>query len=95
MIKAKNIISDKGNPITNQIIITDEKKETETFQSYDSIIAVKGWTKDGKRKVTLDNYYWNYSRTTSKYRNAFLGENTDRTRQKIKEGIYKLTNLNK
>ena len=95
MIKANNVISDRGNPITNQIIITDTKKETETFQSYNSIIAVKGWTKDGKRKVTLDNYYWNYSRTTSKYRNAFLGENTDRTRQKIKEGIYKLANLNK
>ena len=95
MIKANNVISERGNPITNQIIITDTKKETETFQSYNSIIAVKGWTKDGKRKVTLDDYFWNYSRTTSKYRNTFLGENTDRTRQKIKEGIYKLTNLNK
>ena len=27
MIKAKNIISDRGNPITNKIIITDEKKD--------------------------------------------------------------------
>ena len=34
MIKAKNIISDRGNPITNQIIIDDNKKDTETFQSY-------------------------------------------------------------
>ena len=95
MIKAKNIISDRGNPITNQIIITDEKKDTETFQSYDSIIAIKGWTKDGKRKVTLDDYYWNYSRTTSKYRNLFLMETTEETKKKIKEGIYKLANLNK
>ena len=95
MIKAKNIISDRGNPITNQIIITDEKKDTETFQSYDSIIAIKGWTKDGKRKVTLDSYYWNYSRTTSKYRNLFLMETTEETKKKIKEGIYKLANLNK
>ena len=39
MIKAKNIISDRGNPITNQIIITDTKKDKETFQSYDSIIV--------------------------------------------------------
>ena len=52
MIKANNVISDRGNPITNQIIITDTKKETETFQSYNSIIAVKGWTKDGKRKAS-------------------------------------------
>jgi len=95
MVKAKNIISDRGNPITNQIIITDEKKDTETFQSYNSIIAVKGWTKDGKRKVILDDYYWNYSRTTSKYRNMFLNELTDDTKRKIKDGTYKLTNLNK
>ena len=95
MIKANNIISDRGNPITNQIIITDTKKDTETFQSYDSIIAVKGWTKDGKRKVTLDDYFWNYSRTTSKFRNMFLNETTEETKRKIKEGIYKLANLNK
>jgi len=74
---------------------TIEKKDTETFQSYNSIIAVKGWTKDGKRKVILDDYYWNYSRTTSKYRNMFLNELTDDTKRKIKDGTYKLTNLNK
>ena len=104
MIKAKNIISDRGNPITNQIIITDTKKDRETFQSYDSIIAIKEYKperysyavpEEYKTNVTLDEYYWNYSRTTSKYRNDFLGENTDRTRQKIKDGTYKLTNLNK
>ena len=104
MIKAKNIISDKGNPITNQIIITDYKKVKgflnkkynasikETFQSYDSIIAVKDHKKG---KTTLDEYYWNYSRTTSKYRNIFLNETIEETKRKIKEGIYKLANLNK
>ena len=95
MIKAKNIISNKGNPITNQIIITDTKKDSVTFQSYDAIIAVKTWDKNGKRKVLLDEYFWNYSRTTSKYRNIFLNEYTERTRDKIKSGVYKLTNLNK
>ena len=95
MIKAKNIISDKGNPITNQIIITDTKKDSVTFQSYNSIIAVKTWDKNGKRKVLLDEFFWNYSRTTSKYRNIFLNEYTERTRNKIKNGQYKLTNLNK
>ena len=92
MIKASNIISDKGNPITNQIIITDKKKDTETFQSYNSIIAIKDYKKG---KTTLDDYYWNYSRTTSKYRNIFLNETTKETVKKVKDGIYKLANLNK
>ena len=92
-MRVENMTSSKGNAVPNQFIITDKGKEY--FQSYSSIIAVKGWTKDGKREVILDDYYWNYSRTTSKYRNDFLGENTDRTRQKIKDGTYKLTNLNK
>ena len=92
MIKAKNIISDRGNPITNQIIITDTKKDRETFQSYNSIIAIKDYKKG---KTTLDDYYWNYSRTTSKYRNIFLNETTKETVKKVKDGIYKLANLNK
>ena len=95
MIKAKNIISDRGNPITNQIIITEEKKnyiKKETFQSYASIIVIKEYM---PFKITLDDYYWNYSRTTSKYRNMFLNETTQETKKKIKEGIYKLANLNK
>ena len=92
MIKAKNVISDRGNPITNQIIIDDNKKDTETFQSYNSIIVIKDYKKG---KTTLDEYYWNYSRTTSKYRNIFLNETTEETKRKIKEGTYKLANLNK
>ena len=92
MIKAKNIISDRGNPITNQIIIDDNKKDTETFQSYNSIIVIKDYKKG---KTTLDYYYWNFSRTTSKYRNLFLNETTKETVKKVKDGIYKLANLNK
>ena len=69
MIKAKNIISDRGNPITNQIIISDYKKDKETFQSYHAIIVIKDYKKG---KTTLDEYYWNYSRTKSKYLNIFL-----------------------
>ena len=59
------------------------------MQSYDSIIVK---IEDGK--TYLDSNYWDYSRTTSKYRNLFLGEDKKRTEKKIKEGIYILTNLN-
>ena len=47
-----------------------------------------------KDRVFLDEYYWDYSRTTGKYRNQFLGEYIDETRSKIKSGEYKLKNLN-
>ena len=64
------------------------------FQSYDSTIVVilsNGYTQE----VILDNYYWNYSRTTSRYRNIFLNETSKQIESKIKQGIYKLVKLNK
>ena len=87
-MRVQNITSPRGNKIINQFTIGHKGKEY--FQSYSSIIVVK----EGE-KVTLDEYFLNYSRTTSKYRNIFLREGTDDTRKKIKDGIYKLANLNK
>jgi len=80
--------SRSGNPVANQFIIyTDEGTY---FQSYDSVIAFR----DNNRKITLDDYYWDYSRTTGKYRNEFLGECIADTRAKIELGVYKLADLN-
>ena len=76
------------NGVKNQFIITT--KDGIYFQSYNSIIAFK--SKDGK--TYLDNYYWDYSKTTGKYRNMFLRETKKETENKIKDGIYILTNLN-
>ena len=89
-MKVSNFTSSNGNKIANQFLIRE--KEKETFQSYNSIIAVKNY-KTGK--TYLDFYYWDYSVTTGKYRNEFLGEGIAETRRKIKEKIYKLKNLNK
>ncbi len=77
-----------GRPVANQFIIYTDKGAY--FQSYDSVIAFK----DNNRKIILDNYYWDYSRTTSKYRNQFLGEGIADTRAKIESGEYKLADLN-
>ena len=60
---------------------------SEVLYSYGTWIATKG--KDGK--VILSRKYWNYSATTSKHRNKFLGEFIAETRRKIEEGIYELT----
>lgn len=86
-----NSISSYGK-VANQFIITiTTKKGTKhIFQSYNSVIAVE----DEHGNITLDKNKWDYSRTTGKYRNQFLGETTAETRKKIKDGIYKLKDLN-
>ena len=71
----------------NQCIIYDENSVS--FQSYDQIICK---TENGK--TYLDENFWDYSKTTGKYRNIFLGETKQETAKKINSGEYKLTNLN-
>jgi hypothetical protein len=44
--------------------------------------------------VFLDEIYWNFSRTTAKYRNIFLLEDSKVTHKKLNDDIYKLANLN-
>ena len=90
-MKVKNMTSPNGNFVANQFIIIDNNATY--FQSYNSIIA-KIEMIEGSKKVFLDEYYYNYSRTTSKYRNLFLGEITKEIERKIKEKEYILTNLN-
>jgi len=53
------------------------------FQSYSSTIAIVTGN-----KVTLGRD-WDYSRTTGKYRNQFLGEGIAETRLKLATGEYK------
>lgn len=86
-MKIQNLTSNKGNVIANQFEITTENAVY--FQSYQSIIVK---IQDGK--TFLDAKFWDYSKTTGKYRNQFLGEDKKATEQKIKSGLYTLTNLN-
>jgi len=88
--KVKQLISNKSyNPIANQFEIWTDKGYF--FQSYNSIIYFE-CRRTGKKY--LDKNDWDYSRTTGKYRNQILGENTAETRKGIKEGKYILKNLN-
>jgi hypothetical protein len=82
------MISNKGNAIANQFLIYANNGVY--FQSYKSIIALK--QNDGT--IVLSEKYWDYSKTTSKYRNIFLGETSDQTKYQIKIGNYKLQKLN-
>tara|TARA_R100001463_G_scaffold54465_2_gene105524 strand:+ start:705 stop:1037 length:333 start_codon:yes stop_codon:yes gene_type:complete len=88
--KVENMRSSRSNKeIPNQFIITLQNGIT-VFQSYNSIICVKA---DGE--VYLDYDHWNYSKTTSKYRNIFLNESTVDTVKKIGLGQYGCVRLNK
>ena len=99
-MKVKNMKNSKGQSIANQFVIGEEGHGSLgnfnmrlTFQSYDSIIAIKTIWND-RTQIELDEYFWDYSKTTGKYRNRFLGELKRETQQKIDSGEYKLTNLN-
>jgi len=89
-IKVYNMTSPRtGGNVANQFEIITPKGTY--FQSYNSIIAFKP---NDSRRIQLDSYYWDYSRTTGKYRNQFLNEGIAETREKIKRKEYLLTNLN-
>jgi len=99
-MKIKNMINKNYKAIANQFIIEEEGrgalgnfKTRTTFQSYSSIIAIKTvWEDD--LKIELDRDKWDYSTTTGKYRNQFLGETKKETERKIKSGEYVLADLN-
>jgi len=88
MTTVTNMVSNRGNKIANQFIIYTT--EGSIFQSYNSTIV-----KIENGKTYLDLNKWDYSKTTGKYRNIFLNENKKQTEQKIKNGEYILTDLNK
>ena len=83
-----NMKSSRGNKVPNQFIIwTDEEQ---FFQSYQTIIGKR----DNEGNVFLDQNRWDYSVTTSKYRNQWLGMNTKEVKKAIDNGTIKLINLN-
>lgn len=105
-MRISNMTSSNGNKVANQFLLTEHGgimgnfTKRETFQSYDSVIARRTiWdvpaTERHEVRIELDRNYWDYSTTTGKYRNRFLGENKAETLKKIKSGEYKLTDLNK
>ena len=67
--------------VPNQYVIKTDNGER-IFKSYNSIIVLI----DKQGNIFLDENDWDYSSTTGKYRNLFLGENTNEIRKKIKSG---------
>lgn len=79
MLKVKNMISVKSDrPVANQFIIEDTERKRVAFQSYKSPIVLI----DNCHDTIVVYKDWNYSVTTSTYRNKFMEE----------QGLYKLAN---
>ena len=87
MVKVKNMKSSSGRAVANQFEI--ETDDATYLQSYDSIIV-----KRMSGVTYLDEYYWDYSTTTGRFRTMFLVENKGVSQMKIDSGEYILTNLN-
>ena len=86
-IKVQNLTSSNGNEVLNQFKIRTE--EGVYFRSYSSIIVFV----PNEGKTQLDMNKWDYSKTTGKYRNQFLGETKSETQRKIDKGVYELVDL--
>ena len=67
-VKIYNMESYSGNKVPNQFKLYTNKGRY--FQSYQSIIIFI----NNNGQVYLDKQDWDYSATTGKYRNMFLGE---------------------
>ena len=95
-VKAVNMRNNQNNHVLNQFIIETIEKNgniTDYFQSYDTIIVKRKYV-NGDCFITLDERFWDYSRTTGKYRNLFLNETKKETLAKLKSNEYKLMDLN-
>ena len=88
-VRVENMKSSRsGRAVANQFkIYTDEGVY---FQSYGTLIAFKPYAGE---KTVLNEQYWDYSRTTGKYRNEFLRETIQETRKKIETGEYILQKM--
>lgn len=98
-MKVKNMTGNSGKAIANQFIITTTEHDcnVEYLQSYKSIIIRQcfgNYNTGIKPSITLDKRFWDYSKTTGKYRNIFLGETKAETQKKINSGEYILADLN-
>ena len=78
----------------NQFLI--HTPEGTYFQSYDSLIAFKGFENmNAEEYIYLDIHKWDFYNATQKYRNIFLGvKRTADIERRIKEGKYLLIDLN-
>ena len=95
-IGVEQMTSRSGNVVPNQTILSDMTGKT--FVSYGSKIVYqsKDRASDGlPLEIIVDENYWDYSRTTGKYRNEFMNMGVQDVRDHIKEGRIQVGHLNR
>ena len=91
-VKVRNLRSENGNHVPNQFVI--EAGDGVYFQSYETVIA-KMPRRGKDTRVQLDKDSWDYSRTTTKYLNQFLGTSGKKDiEERIATKRYRLVSLN-
>lgn len=92
-MKVYNMINSNGKKVPNQFIFEGvpagipieenfKLRSGKLFQSYETAIAFI----DHRGAIYLDRDSWDYSSTTGKYRNQFLGMDKKETEKKIDSG---------
>ena len=76
----------KGQEVSRELLI---KIGVNILQSYNKTVAIQF-----KNQIYLDRYYWNYSKTTSKYVSRFLRMGIKEIKEKINSGEFKLEKFN-
>ena len=77
-----------STPFTNCVIV-HLSNGWNILKSYNTTIAMRKG-----QEVIIDSRYYNYSASTGKHRNYFLGETLKDTDKKIKNGEYQTADLN-
>ena len=70
--KREAMLTSNGKPAKDQYVLTYEDGST-AFESYGTLIAHRP-VNYPKQRIRLDRDAWNYSITTARYRNRFLGK---------------------
>jgi len=79
-MRVENMTSSRGNDVPNQFIIYTNYGVM--FRSYNSNIAFKPYDEN----IIYLGSDWDYSKTTGKYRNEFLGYGVAELRTRIADG---------
>lgn len=80
----------KIRTLTKNQIVVSFTDGSEVFNSYGKNIVEY----TGKGTIYFDTKYWDFSNTTSKWRNKFMGVDSKWVKDAIKNKIIKFKNLN-